>query len=810
MRKLLTLALLWLTAAASQAVDRFVDFLPSEGSLCLFGATIGWAEGEWPAVKMAAGDLLADFEAVCGQRPAFDAKKPTIVIGTLGRNKAIDKIVKKKRLDLRGKREKYIIATYDGRLYIMGSDRRGTVYGIYELSRQMGISPWHYWADVPVARHDNIYIRSGNHTDGEPAVRYRALFLNDEAPCLSGWAGKTFGGFNSKFYRRVFQLVLRLKGNMIWPAMWGSAMYADDPLTGPLADSMGVCIGTSHHEPMSRSQAEWHRTQGDKTWDYNRNKAKLQEFWAGGVRRNKGTDDLVTVGMRGDGDEAMGDGTNIKLMQQIVADQREIIARERECKPEDVPQVWALYKEVQDYYHKGMRVPDDITLLLCDNNWGSLRMLPDPKEPKRGGGYGMYYHFDYVGGPRCYRWLNVSQIQRIWTDMNMAYENGVDRLWIVNVGDLKPMEYPIQFWFDMAWRPQDFNAGNLLDHTAAFCRENFGEEYADDIARLLNLQCKYAHQKTPEQLNLYPFSLENYGEMRRATDDYTALEAQARQLCARLDPKYRDAYQQIVYFPIQAFANLYRMYYAAATGDSIGTQRAFDRDAQLTRFYNDTIAGGKWKHIMDQTHISYTTWASPDKDIMPKIAQPAAAAAAAETSGAAEPSDNKAPKGYVAIEAEHYSAATPAAGLSWNVVPYLGKFRSAIGLMPTNIETAGSSIAFDFTADGDYPSAELHCYWEPMLDYTLGQGIWYEVQIDDQPAVKVDLINMRHEVPEGHFDQNRTIDRTTRLDLNFAKGSRHRLTLRPLSRGMLLQRVAIDFGGMKKAYLGAPETYVRK
>lgn len=781
----------------SSAVERFIEFVPGEGLTRLSGATVWWDEGEWPAVKMAAADLLADFETVTGQKPAMDKKKPGIVIGTIGRSKAIDRLVRKKKLsDLKGRREKYVIATIGGTVYIAGSDRRGTVYGIYELSRQMGVSPWHYWADVPVARHDDIYIRSGSFTDGEPAVRYRALFLNDEAPCLSGWAGRTFGGFNSKFYRRVFQLVLRLKGNMIWPAMWGSAMYADDPLTAPLADSMGVCIGTSHHEPMSRSQAEWHRTTGDKTWDYNRNGEKLREFWAGGVRRNKGTDDLVTVGMRGDGDEAMGDGTNIELMQRIVADQREIIARERGCKPEEVPQVWALYKEVQDYYHKGMRVPDDITLLLCDNNWGSLRMLPDPKAPKRDGGYGIYYHFDYVGGPRCYRWLNVSQIQRVWTDMNMAYENGVNRLWIVNVGDLKPMEYPMQFWFDMAWRPSDFNARNLYDHTVSFCRENFGEQYADDIARLLNLQCKYAHRKTPEQLNLYPYSLDNYDEMCRVTDEYTALEADARRLSARLDPDYRDAYEEIVYFPIMAFANIYRMYYAAATGDSLATRQAFERDAQLTRYYNDTIAGGKWKHMMDQTHISYTTWASPNKDVMPKVKTPA-------TTAGEKDACCKRPNGYIAIEAEHYDAATAAEGLSWTTVPDLGKYKSATGLMPTDKDVAGSSISFDFTVTDSCDAPRLHCYWEPMLDYTLGEGIWYEVQIDNQRAEKVDLINMKREVPEGHFDQNRTIDRATPL-ARIEKG-RHRLTIRPLSRGMLLQRIAIDLGGMKPSYLGAPE-----
>ena len=272
--------------------------------------------------------------------------------------------------------------------------------------------------------HFRAYIPTANRKCDIVDVSQRRGSLSDR------WAGKTFGGFNHKFYEKVFELILRMKGNFIWPAMWGSAFYDDDPENGPTADRMGVMVGLSHHEPMSRSQAEWHRTDGSKVWDYTKNKEKLQEFWAGGVRRNRNTEDVVTVGMRGDGDEAMSDETNVELLQRIVDDQRAIIARERKCKAEDVPQVWALYKEVQDYYRHGMRVPDDVTLLLCDNNWGSLRMLPSPDEPKRKGGYGIYYHYDYVGGPRCYRWMNVSQIQRVWADMNMAYENGVDRLWM--------------------------------------------------------------------------------------------------------------------------------------------------------------------------------------------------------------------------------------------------------------------------------------------------------------------------------------------------------------------------------------------
>lgn len=823
MSRIILLAnVLWLLGMfcplALSAAEPFVTFSAGEGAQCITGANISFDRNEYPGVLTAITNLQDDFERVTGRRPAADGggRAADILIGTVGRSKAIDRLLKKGLLpELKGRREKYVITVADGRLVIAGSDKRGTIYGIYELSRQMGVSPWYYWADVPVVHHDEVYVRPGVYTDGEPKVRYRGLFLNDEAPCLTGWAGKTFGGFNHKFYEKVFELILRMKGNFIWPAMWGSAFYDDDPENGPTADRMGVMVGLSHHEPMSCSQAEWHRTEGSKVWDYTKNKEKLQDFWAGGVRRNRNTEDVVTVGMRGDGDEAMSEDTNVELLQRIVDDQRAIIARERKCKAEEVPQVWALYKEVQDYYHNGMRVPDDVTLLLCDNNWGSLRMLPSPDEPKRKGGYGIYYHYDYVGGPRCYRWLNVSQIQRVWADMNMAYENGADRLWIVNVGDLKPMEFPMQFWFDMAWNPERFNAGNLFEYTVDYCRATFGQRYAEEAARLLNLACKYAHRRTPELMNRLPYSVENYDEFRRVTADYNSLEADAERLYRLLEPQYRDAFMQIVRYPVMAMANLYRMYYASATGDSVATQHWFDRDAALTKYYNDTLCGGKWKHMMDQTHISYTSWASPKVDVMPEIKSvPSAGCNAGKCQEAT--CCEKWAKGVVSIEAPHYYEAKAADGVSWTFIPDYGKTMGALTLLPTNRPVEGSEVTYRFRADGDYDKATLHCLFAPMLDYTGGDGIWYEVSVDGGSPQKVNLIasamsdrerdRLLRNMPEGHFDQNRIIDSRTVLTAAFRKGHEHTVTLRPLSRGILLEKLIVDFGGMKPSYLGTPET----
>lgn len=418
--------------------------------------------------------------------------------------------MKQKRINgnlLKGKREKFIITLTDGQLVIAGSDRRGTIYGIYELSQQMGVSPWYDWADVPIEHHDSIFVNKGIYTDGEPAVRYRGIFLNDEAPCLTSWVKNTYGTEygDHRFYQRVFELVLRLRGNMMWPAMWGWAFYADDAENEKTADEMGVVMSTSHHEPMARNHQEYARNRkGWGPWNYQKNKTNLQKFFREGIERMKGTEQIVTIGMRGDGDEAMSEEADTKLMTNIINDQRKIIADVTGKKASETPQVWALYKEVLDYYDKGMKVPDDVTLLLCDDNWGNVRRVPNAKERKHKGGWGLYYHVDYVGAPRNSKMLNVTPVQNPWEQLTLAYENGIDRLWILNVGDLKPMEYPISQFMDMAWNPRKYDVNNITRHTRDWCAQQFGEEQADEAARLLNLICKYNGRCTPEMLDKTP------------------------------------------------------------------------------------------------------------------------------------------------------------------------------------------------------------------------------------------------------------------------------------------------------------------
>lgn len=324
-----------LSTISMSAADRFVDF--KQGDLLLNAnnrVEIYMDTNDCKGVSYAAHALLKDIKSVSGATATLtsdagfqkknDTARPAILVGTIGHSAAIDQLMKQKRINgnlLKGKREKFIITLIDGQLVIAGSDRRGTIYGIYELSQQMGVSPWYDWADVPVEHHDSIFVNKGIYTDGEPAVRYRGIFLNDEAPCLTSWVKNTYGtGYGDhRFYQRVFELVLRLRGNMMWPAMWGWAFYADDPENEKTADEMGVVMSTSHHEPMARNHQEYARNRkGWGPWNYQKNKINLQKFFREGIERMKGTEQIVTIGMRGDGDEAMSEEADTKLMTNII------------------------------------------------------------------------------------------------------------------------------------------------------------------------------------------------------------------------------------------------------------------------------------------------------------------------------------------------------------------------------------------------------------------------------------------------------------------------------------------------------------
>lgn len=599
--------------------------------------------GDHPGLIRAAQDLRADLERVSGHLPPHGVDETdgrAILVGTLGRNALIDRLVEEGRLDvsaIEGEWEAFIHQIVDNpapgideALVIAGSDMRGGIYGAYDLSRAAGVSPWYWWADVPADRHENLFVAPGARSD-MPSVRYRGIFLNDENPALYGFVNETYGGFNNAFYQDVFELILRLRGNYLWPAMWGKAFYDDDPLNAVMTDTYGVVIGTSHHEPMGRAHVEWERY-GEGPWDFSRNPERLREFWRDGMERIGETDALITIGMRGDGDEAMTEGTAIGLLEEIVANQRDIIENVTGAPASETPQIWALYKEVQDYYDQGMTVPDDVTLLFADDNWGNIRRLPPQHAEPREGGYGVYYHFDYVGDPRNYKWLNTNQIARSWEQMNLAWEFGARELWIVNVGDLKPMEFPISLFLDQAWDPEAMTLEAMSAYTQGWAEEQFGGEHADAIAELITRYTQFNSRRKHELISPDTFSLTGFDEAERVLADWVVLEAESDRIRAALPEAHDDAFVQLVWFPIQASANLTRLHIETARNRLWAEQgrveanaaaervrEAFARDEELERIYHEDVADGKWKHFMSQTHISYTYWQQPEEDVLPEL-----------------------------------------------------------------------------------------------------------------------------------------------------------------------------------------------
>lgn len=781
-------------------------------------------------ILRAVKNLQSDFQKVTGEQPTIlnqisGMNAPLIIIGTVGTKSVIDDLIKQKKIDaksLTGKREKYVIQSVSNpfpgvseAIVIAGSDKRGTIYGIYEVSQQIGVSPWHYWADVPVEAKENLYFKKGIYTDGEPAVEYRGIFLNDEEPSLGGWARATFGGINSKFYEKVFELLLRSKANYLWPAMWGKAFYDDDALSGPLANEMGIIMGTSHHEPMAQAQTDWHRyikkNNLPNVWDYSKNAKVLQDFWKAGLERSKNWEKLVTVGMRGDGDEAMGEGTNISLLENIVKDQRKIIQNVTAKNPNKTPQVWALYKEVQDYYDKGMRVPDDVILLFCDDNWGNVRKLPDPSKPLHKGGYGMYYHFDYVGGPRNSKWINISPIQRVWEQMNLSYEHGVDKVWVVNVGDLKPMEFPISFFLEMAWNPKQFNSKNLLEYTEKWSSQQFGEKHSKEIARMINLYAKYNRRITPETLDSKTFSLENYNEFETVLNDYRALAIDALRLKDQIPAEYQDAYYQLVLYPIDACSNLYEMYYAVAKNKELASKNdiqanfyadkvkeCFERNAYLDNKYNNEIAGGKWTHMMDQMKIGYKAWFDGKENIMPEVTY---------VSEANVPKEKvfQEKDGYVSIEAENFARMNNSDRIHWEVIPDFGKTKSGITTFPQNAypkadENIYLEYDINFESKGEF---EVQLLLAPTLNFNHNKGLRYEISFDGETPQTVNF-NGHYKGELGKWQSEHIIKSITKHQIS--QSGKHTLRFRVLEPGIVLEKILINTGGRKPSYLGAPES----
>ena len=795
---------------------------------------------DFTVVKKAAELLSSDIEKVTGKKVTVvhsPVKGNQIVIGSAERSAGIRDLVRSGQLRPVKAWEEYHIKALKNQLVITGSDRRGTAFGVFEVSRQIGVSPWYWWADVPVKERKHLYLNPELDITDAPKVKYRGIFINDEAPALSGWSREKFGGFNSKFYAHVFELMLRLKANYLWPAMWGSAYYDDDPLNVQLADDYAMVIGTSHHEPMNRAHDEWRRY-GKGPWNYEKNKDSLQAFWREGFKRAR-NEKITTVGMRGDGDEPMTRETATELLERIVHDQRSIIEEVSGKPASESPQLWALYKEVQEYYDKGMRVPDDITLLLCDDNWGNIRKLPAPDAPPRKGGYGIYYHFDYVGGPRNHKWLNTTQNIRVWEQMNLAYRHGVRDIWIVNVGDIKPMEFPISFWCDFAWNPERTGPEDVRKYTETWAAAQFGKEQAGEIAGILTRYTRYNSRRKPELLDDRTYSLDHYGEFDRVKKEYNDLLKEAESIKTKLPGKYHDAYFQLALHPVKAMSNLYDLYYYVARNKKAFDQKeistnayadsakaAFKKDSLISQEYH-LLNNGKWNHMMSQTHIGYTSWQQPDFNIMPEVRYLAEGSKAPPVEKAPDHQKATVPANItgkvfyehdkqVSMHARNFTKAVNSNGITWQILPDLGKFDDAVTTMPVTapVQVPGDNaphLQYDFYT---YSAGEfaITAYFSPSLNFHFTEdGLQYAISVDDEAPQIISLNKEDKDSISGIWNTwvaEGIIKKTSKHTLT--QPGKHTIRYWMVNNGVVLQKLVADFGGVKPAYLGPPETLYKQ
>lgn len=627
---LLWLAALFLPQSARAQLANWIDTRPDASGLDLAGARVVTSAGDHDVVSIAAADLRRDLESVTAKAAGGDQ----IWAGTIGKNPAIDRLIATGKLDakkLEGVWEGFVIATVERPapdvprvLVIAGSDRRGTAFGIYELSRAIGVSPWHWWADVTPLRQSALHVRPGTHRFGPPSVKYRGIFINDEDWGLTPWSATVFEpgtrGMGPKTYARVFELLLRLKANTLWPAMHKiSPAFNANPENARLADRYGIVMGSSHAEPMLRNNVgEW--TADTHDYDYGKNPDGVRAYWEARARTNGEYESIWTLGMRGIHDSGMqGAGdmpTRKKFLESIFADQRAMLARHVSPQVERVPQVFTPYKEVLDIYRAGLAVPDDVTLMWPDDNFGYIRRFPTPAERKRSGGAGIYYHLSYLGAPLSYLWLSTTPPALIAEEMGRAYDLGADRMWIANVGDIKPAELATDYFLSLAWDVPGTRTLGAEKWTQRWAAENVSASEAAEIAAVFTEHHRLNFVRRPEHLQWYlpgqkarqsPLSIAE-ADARLAQFDRNIARVHA--IAASIPEQRREAFFELLGYPVEAAAEANRRVFAAEAHDRLrdaDLPRALARGAEaraadaqiaaLTRSY-DQLADGKWRGFM--------------------------------------------------------------------------------------------------------------------------------------------------------------------------------------------------------------------
>lgn len=622
------------------ATDSFlaVSETPTAGSFLLTGTPVHYSAGDAKVVEFTAKALAGDMEMVTGAKSAVSSSAPAgnaILAGTLGHSELIDSLIRTGKLDaskISGKWESYLANIVENpfpgvarALVIAGSDRRGTAYGMTALSEAIGVSPWVWWADVVPQVRPHVYVSPGLHIEPTPGVKYRGIFINDEDWGMLPWASKTYadtpGKIGPQAYARIFQLMTRLRANYCWPAMHRATQAFDiDPQNKVVADEHAIVMGSSHHEPMLRNTSEYDpKVRGP--YNYWTNRSEVFKFWETRVKETAEYENIYTVGMRGLDDDGMlaPAGTSIgekaeMIQNEIIPDQRKMLAKHFSRDPADVPQTFVPYKEALLQYRSGLKLPDDVTLVWPDDNHGYIRQLSTLREQRRSGGSGVYYHLSYWGAPEDYLWLCTTPPVLVREEMTKAWDYDAKRVWIVNVGDLKPGEIGMEFFLDLAHDPEKYRNFDQRVWLQGWATRTFGPARGDAIGDVLNEHYRLNQMVRPEHLNVndsHISAVDRGDESQRRVDAFKALADAADKIYGLIPLPQRSAYYQLVLYPVRASAaqnvkilqaERSRLYAAqgrmSTNAIALEAQGAYQTVKNETAYYNLAMSGGKWQRMM--------------------------------------------------------------------------------------------------------------------------------------------------------------------------------------------------------------------
>lgn len=792
------------------------------------------SDDDFKVVGIAANDLAADVERVSNIKPKVrtnrdNTSKSIVIIGTLGKNSLIDDLIKRGKLNvmaIKNKWESFQVETVayplpgvESALVIAGSDRRGTAFGVYEMSQRIGVSPWVWWADVAADKRDSLIISRGKYASNEPSVKYRGIFLNDEDWGLQPWAAKTFepetGDIGPKTYAKIYELLLRLKANTLWPAMHEvTKPFNSLPANRQVADDYAIVMGSSHAEPMLRNNVgEWKSNKDD--YNFVTNQSGVTDYWEQRAKENGQFENIYTLGMRGIHDSAIqGPKTQaerIPLLEKIFAVQRGLLSKYVNPQAEKVAQIFCPYKEVLADYRAGLKVPDDVTIVFPDDNFGYIRQFPNADERKRKGGFGVYYHISYLGRPISYLWLNSTPPALIFEEMSKAYANGMRNLWILNVGDLKPAEIGIEFFMQMGYDAKKWNVGNIDQYLKTWAAREFGERDSDEIAGVMDKYYRLGFQRKPEHLQWFiPGEKPRQSDLTESEtlerlDAYADIRKRSEAIYAKTPPHKKDAFYELVLYPIRSAALANERFFGAELAETHKAERAsYAREwakrsiaadeliATDAKYFNEVLASGKWRYIMSP-EMKPGQWPSmrstPPK---PSLADFERSNDGGKTKAIGPPS----PNGSISIEAEHFTGKIDRDGFGWQVIRGLGKSGDSVSVFPnmaktfTDLATRSPSLEYKISVaqTEDFTAA---FYLIPTQPETAGIGLRIAYSIDGGSPQTI-AIDKDTEVSSAKWSLNVLNETTIGTSIIRLEKGEHVLRLFAVDTGVVVDKIVLS------------------